>query len=109
METLSALDFFRGLSIIMFIVVVFCIMYVAKYKQLAEDYRNDNLMKEDLLYHHKNVAEDYKSLWMNQRDDYELLERQNKILNDEIAKLHGRKTRQSYYADQVRNGSDDKR
>ena len=106
---METLDFYRGLSIIMFIVIVFCVMYVAKYKETSRAYKTNSAVLEDLLKYHKNVGEDWRILYEQEKQNREILETQVKVLNNEVARMHGRKDPQSYYAHKVKNGKDEQR
>ena len=97
METLSALDFYRGMCIILLVVVIFSLMFMAKHKQHRTQSEIDAKVFEDMYHHYKNESNMWNEMYDYQKKRADSLEMQSQHLNDEVARLHGRKDPNSYY------------
>ena len=97
METLSALDFYRGFCIIMFVVVVLSLTFMAKHKQHRTQSDIDAKVFEDMYHSMKDERNFYEELYKYEKAVSDSLIKNSKHLNDEVARLHGRKDPNSYY------------
>ena len=96
---MEKLQFMYGLAIIMAVVISFIAIHLNKALMERDAYRENSLVFEDLLQTEKDNAQFYRELYDSVYIEAKRLEENVQIMNDEIARCHGRTTSNSYYAE----------
>ena len=96
---MEKVEFFQGFTIILVCVLALVLIRYSKLKSECDNWKTNSRVNEDLINYYKQTAGDYKYLYSECKDTVKVLDGQVKLLNNEVAKYHGRKDSGSYYSD----------
>ena len=94
---MEKIQFMYALAVIVLFALLFVLLLLNRVIAERDAHKNNSLMFEALYQQEKESAKDYKQMYVMTVEKCKKQEEIIEMLNDEVARYHGRRTAQSYY------------